>query len=243
MTDTDAVAAATIPLTDHEFRSFFEDGPSGNCITALDGRMIRVNRAFYALLGYSPAEMQGDSFAAITHPDDVTRSQDCARALLAGEQDTCTIDKRYVRRDGRPVWTRVTIRLQRDAEGRPLHFLTHVQDIDDRKRAEDTLQASEERSRQMAEQLREAQARLEHVVTSSPAVLHSLNVKGCALGPGWVSKNIERLLGFTVEEALQPGWWDGHVHPDDLPRVLAEKAALFDHGYLVEEYRFADKRG
>jgi PAS domain S-box-containing protein len=229
--------------TEKDFRSFFDNAPAGNCITAPDGRLIRVNPAFCALLGYSPEELQSGSFATITHPDDVARSQECARALLAGEIRICTIDKRYIRRDGRPVWARVTTCLQRDADGRPLHFLTHVQDMDDRKRAEETLRVSEERSRRMAEELQEAQARLEHVVTSSPAVLHSLALDGRILKANWVSRNIERLLGFTVEEALAPGWWDAHVHPEDLPRVLAEKEGLFTTGYLLEEYRFADKKG
>jgi PAS domain S-box-containing protein len=227
--------------TEEEFRSFFDHAPAGNCITAPDGRLLRVNPAFCALLGYSREELQSGSFTTVTHPDDVAQSQECARALLAGEQETCTIDKRFIRKDGRAIWARVTTCLQRDAEGRALRFLTHIQDMDDRKQAEETLRASEERSRQMAQELREAQARLEHVVTSSPAVLHSLDVRGRVLLATWVSTNIERLLGFTVAEALAPGWWDTHVHPEDLPRMLAEKEALFTNGYLVEEYRFADK--
>jgi two-component system cell cycle sensor histidine kinase/response regulator CckA len=241
LADYGAMKPGPDSTTEEEFRSFFDHAPAGNCITAPNGRLLRVNPAFCALLGYSAEEMQSGSFMTITHPDDVGPSQECARALLAGEQETCTIDKRYLRKDGRPVWARVTTCLECDAEGRPLRFLTHVQDMDDRKQAEETLRAEEARSRQMAHELREAQDRLEHVVTSSPAVLHSLSVHGRALGPNWVSKNIERLLGFTVEEALDPGWWDGHVHPEDLPRVLAEKEALFANGYLVEEYRFADK--
>jgi two-component system, cell cycle sensor histidine kinase and response regulator CckA len=224
-------------------RSFFDEAPGGNCITATDGRMLRVNAAFGALLGYSPAEMQSVSFATITHPDDVARSEECARALLAGARESCTIDKRYLRKDGRPVWTRVTTRLRRDTEGRALHFLTHVQDMDDQKRAEETLRASEERSRGMARDLRGAQDRLEHVVTSSPAILLSLDVEGEALVANWISGNIERQLGFTVAEALAPGWFDAHVHPEDLPGVRERKAALFEDGHLVDEYRFADKKG
>jgi two-component system, cell cycle sensor histidine kinase and response regulator CckA len=226
-----------------EFRSFFDDAPAGNCITAPDGRLLRVNAAFCALVGYSSEEMEGEFFSTITHPDDVPRSQECARALLAGEQDICTIDKRYHRKDGRPVWVRVTTRLQRDAEGRPLHFLTHVQDMDDRKRAEETLRASEERARRMADELREAQDRLEHVVNSSPAILHSIGVEGDVLVGNWISRNIERQLGFTVTEALLPGWFEAHVHPEDLAGVMERKAALFTDGHLVDEYRFADKKG
>jgi len=229
--------------TETEYRSFFDGAPAGNCITAPDGRLLRVNPAFCALLGYSSEEMHGRSFAAITHPDDVARSRECARALLAHEQETCTIDKRYLRKDGRSVWTRVTTRLQRDSEGRPLHFLTHVEDMDDRKRAEETLRASEERARRMAQELREAQDRLEHVVTSSPAILHSLGVEGEGLVANWISRNIERQLGFTVAEALVPGWFDAHVHPEDLAGVRARKAALFTDGHLADEYRFADKTG
>ena len=65
--------------------------------------------------------MQRISFAQTAHADDQAESRECVRALLAGERDTWVMDKRYLAKDGRHVWTHVETRLQRDDQGRPLH--------------------------------------------------------------------------------------------------------------------------
>ena len=122
--------------SEERFRTFFDNAPIGKCMTAPDGRLMRVNRAFGEMLGYSLEEIQTVNFAAITHADDLAESVECVRCLLAGEQDDWTMEKRYLAKDGREVWTLVNTRLQRDQAGAPLHFLTHVQDITERKQAE-----------------------------------------------------------------------------------------------------------
>jgi PAS domain S-box-containing protein len=138
---------ATLETESRPFVAFFDNAPIGKSMTAPDGRLVRVNAAFGAMLGYSLEELQTISFASITHPDDVAESRECVRALLAGERDTWTMEKRYLAKDGRHVWTHVTTRLQRDDHGRPVHFLTHVEDITERKRAEAALRFSEARNR------------------------------------------------------------------------------------------------
>jgi two-component system cell cycle sensor histidine kinase/response regulator CckA len=103
------------------------------------------------------------------------------------------------------------------------------------------LDAAERRRAEAA--LREAQQRLEHVVSSNPAVLYSLMVEGGHRIPRWVSDNIHRLTGDSVEEALTPGWWFSHVHPDDLAAARTTLSALLAEGSLVREYRLRDKHG
>ena len=151
-------AEKNVRAAEERFRTFFDNAPIGKCMTAPDGRLLRVNPAFGAMLGYSVDEMQTLSFASITHPDDMAESQECVRALLAGERDTWAMDKRYIAKDGRHVWTRVTTRLQRDDEGKPLHLLTHIQDITERKAMEhDLLEARESLERRIAERTAELQ--------------------------------------------------------------------------------------
>lgn len=118
------------------FRSFFDDAPLGKSMTAPDGRLLRVNPALGRMLGYTVEELQAGSFPSITHPDDLPESRECVRALLAGERDTWTMQKRYLRRDGQPIWTEVWTKLHRDTAGRPEFFLTHVQDITARRQLE-----------------------------------------------------------------------------------------------------------
>ena len=130
---------AALREAEERFRSFFDNAPVGKSMTAPDGRLLQVNAAFGAMLGYSPDEMQAVSFAAITHPDDVAESRECIRALLAGERNAWDMEKRYRAKDGRYVWTRVTSRLQRDDHGQPRHFVTHIQDVSAQKAAEQEL--------------------------------------------------------------------------------------------------------
>jgi len=139
----DREARRALATAEERFRRFFDDAPIGKAITAPDGRMLRVNPAFGAMLGYSLDEMHANSFLAVTHPDDVAASQEHIRSLVAGERDFLTFDKRYLARDGHTVWARVTTRIHRDSAGTPLYFMTHVVDETARLQSEATLRASE----------------------------------------------------------------------------------------------------
>jgi PAS domain S-box-containing protein len=94
------------------------------------------------------------------------------------------------------------------------------------------------------EALRLAQQRLQHVVSSSPAVLFSLSVEGPQPRPTWISENVREMLGYAVEEVFRPNWWNEHIHPEDLPWHLAEiRRDLPAHGRLASEYRFQHRGG
>ena len=102
-------------------------------------------------------------------------------------------------------------------------------DISELKRAEEALST--------------AQVRLTHLLTASPAVLYSFEATGDNV-PTFVSDNIRELLGYEPGAYLEgPSFWTDRVHPDDLPRVLAEYERLFDSGRLGVEYRFRRSDG
>jgi PAS domain S-box-containing protein len=121
------------------FRAAFENAGVGISLTAPDGRLMRVNKAFAEMLGRSIEEVQDLNFASVTHPDDVAESRECIRSLLAGERATYRMDKRYLHRDGRFVWATVSTTPCRAASGRPVHFVTDILDISDRNRTEEAL--------------------------------------------------------------------------------------------------------
>ena len=128
----------------------------------------------------------------------------------------------HAQSDGR--WIQVNERRTRD--GGTVAVFTEVTEL---KRAEHALLA--------------AQARLSHLLTSSPAVLYSFEAKG-DYAPTFVSENIQRLFGYEPREYLEsPDFWLGRVHPDDLPRVTAEFPRLFELGRHTYEYRFRRKDG
>ena len=201
-----------LALAEERFRTFFDNAPIGKCMTAADGTLLRVNPAFGAMLGYTAEEMQSISFSSITHPEDIAESRECIRALVAGERDTWVMQKRYLAKDGRHVWTHVTTRLQRDADGKPLHFLTHIQDISESKVSEKKLRESEARFRQLAESL--------------PQLIWTCQADGPCdyLSPQWVAHT-------GVPEADQLGYrWLEQLHPDDRERVIGEWSATAPRG-------------
>ncbi len=103
------------------------------------------------MLGFSIGELQQVNFADITHPDDIAETSECIRCLLANERTTYRMDKRYRHRDGHFVFADVSTTLLRDSVGAPLHLITSIVDITERKQAEHALEASEMRYRRLFE--------------------------------------------------------------------------------------------
>lgn len=149
------------------FRGFFDNAPIGKSMTGVDGRLLRVNPAFCTMLGYSQEEMQKLSFPSITHPEDLPESRECVRCLLAGERESWSMDKRYTARDGHLVWTHVTTRLERDRDGGPRFFLTHIEDISQRKRVEE--------EQRKLESIARHHQKLESIGTLASGVAHEIN--------------------------------------------------------------------
>jgi PAS domain S-box-containing protein len=92
------------------------------------------------------------------------------------------------------------------------------------------------------EALRQAERRMHHLVSSSPAALFSLRIEGDTLVPTWVSENIERLSGYTPADVTGPDWWAERVHPDDSEGIVAQIPTLSE-AYVTREYRFRHKDG
>jgi PAS domain S-box-containing protein len=93
------------------------------------------------------------------------------------------------------------------------------------------------------EALRASQERLREIFEASPNVTSVFRMEGPDLRRTWVSPNLERLLGYTVEEALQPHWWSAHVHPEDLTRVIIDSGRILAREHIVHEYRFLRRDG
>jgi PAS domain S-box-containing protein len=123
--------------SEERFRATFEHAAVGAAQVGMDGRWLRVNRRLCEIVGYSEEELLARTFQDITHPDDLEEDLDRVRRLLAGELDTYTIEKRYVKKDGSEVWVNLTVSLVGDATGEPGYFIAVVEDISERKKAEE----------------------------------------------------------------------------------------------------------
>jgi PAS domain S-box-containing protein len=126
-------------------RATFELAAVGMALVDVGGRWLRVNARLCHILGYTREELERLTFRDITHPDDLADNLVLVRRLLAGEIDTYDIEKRYLRKDGAPIWAHVAVSLVRDEDGEPHCLVCVVEDITERKRAQEALRDSEQR--------------------------------------------------------------------------------------------------
>ncbi len=143
--------AAGDAASDQQFTSAFENAAIGMVVLGIDSRRLRVNRALCEMLGYSQAELLAPNAPEVTHPDEVAEDMLQRNRALAGEIDTYQREKRFLHKSGKLVWVALTSSLVRDKQGQPLHFVSQLQDITERKHAEQLSRASDERFRALVE--------------------------------------------------------------------------------------------
>src|SRR5215210_6534843 len=133
------------------FRGSFESAATGMALVGTDGRFLRVNRSLCEILGYPERKLLGKTFQEITHPEDLDADLDQVRRMLDGEIRTYQMEKRYFHKEGQVVWALLSVSLVHDEEGEPLYFVSQIQDITERKRAEERLRQAEARYRTLVE--------------------------------------------------------------------------------------------
>jgi diguanylate cyclase (GGDEF)-like protein/PAS domain S-box-containing protein len=134
--DARRLAEAAGRAADAQFRAAFDRAPIGMALVAPDGAWLRVNPALCAILGYSHEALLEKRFQDLTHPDDLDADLELVRRVLDGRIPSYQMEKRYLHADGSVVWAQLSVSLVCDEEGRPLHFVSQVTDISDRKHLE-----------------------------------------------------------------------------------------------------------
>jgi PAS domain S-box-containing protein len=125
--------------SERQFRSTFENAAIGIAHVALDGHIRQFNSRFCEIAGDLPEDIVGKTCEQITFADDWKAERVQMQRLLDGEVAHYSLEKRYVRADGNPVWVNLTRSIQRDHAGTPEYFIVLVEDISDRKQAEEAL--------------------------------------------------------------------------------------------------------
>jgi PAS domain S-box-containing protein len=176
--------------SENKFRQTFDLSPVGIVMVGLDKRFLRCNGAFSQSLGYLPEELVGKTFTDVTYPEDIRIGIDEMMAMIKGEIAISHVQKRYVRKDGQIVWGEVLISLIRDNKGHPQYFLTIVQDITERKLAEEALLENEDKFKYIFD--------------------HSLVGKSITLPSGEINVNraFSEMLGYKPEELKKMNWAD-----------------------------------
>jgi len=161
--------------SEERFRATFEHAAVGAAQVGIDGRWLRVNRRLCEIVGYTHDELLEITFADITHPDDVEADLEQARAVLRGESQLYSTEKRYVRKDGSLVWVNLTVSLVREASGEPRYFISVIEDISERKRVEEERDLLLVRERLARAEAVDARRRLALLAAAGPALSASLD--------------------------------------------------------------------
>jgi len=188
--DITAQKQAETHLRDSEerYRATFEQAAVGIVHTSFDGKLLRGNARFAEIIGYAEDEIAGMTFSQITAPEDRDQSTDAFEKLLGGADRVPSWEKRYLRKDGALTWVRLTSSAQRDGQSRIQHFITLVEDINERKEVEAKLRQADEQSAS----LREAVLQLELEKTSD---MHRLILD--AAGEGILEIDAEGKTAFA----------------------------------------------
>ena len=137
-------AQAGLQQSEAELEQAFGASPIGMSLVALDGRFLRVNRAFCTMLGWSESELLGRGFQAITYAQDISPDLQRVQEIIAGKRESYQIEKRYFHKDGHQVWAQLNVSVVRDKAGNAQHFVSQIQDITDAKLAAEALRLSEQ---------------------------------------------------------------------------------------------------
>jgi len=149
------------------FRTVFRGAAIGIALVDINGKPLEINPALERMLGYSPEEIGSMVVSDYLYPEDAMTDAWLFREMVAGKRDQYDIEKRYTRKDGGIVWARQSLSLVRDAEGKPEFIIAMMEDITERRRAEE--------ERQKLEQQLQLAGRLAAVGELAAGVAHELN--------------------------------------------------------------------
>jgi PAS domain S-box-containing protein len=209
--------------SEERYRSIFRDSSVVMLIIdAADGAIVEANAAAVAFYGWPAGELVGkkigdiNTLPAAEHLSRIREALDGRRNHFIFRHRLADGGLRDVEAHAGPI-----------VIGGRTFLLSVIHDISERVAAE-------------AE--RDALARkLSRYVAMSPTVTYSFRIEGGKAVWQWVSENVERILGFTPAEALEPDWWFSRVHSQDRASVLRELAELVRRDSLAREYRFLAK--
>ena len=165
------------------FRAIFENAAIGIALVDMRGHPLESNPALQKMLGYNKTELAQMALTDYTHPDDAQASQDLFTELWKGKRDRYQLEKRFCRKDGQIVWGQLTASLVRNQNGEPQYVIGMVEDISERKRAEEALRELSARLLRLQDKERRRIARELHDTTAQSLAALAMNlsvVKGAA---------------------------------------------------------------
>jgi two-component system, cell cycle sensor histidine kinase and response regulator CckA len=211
-------AEEALRRSEARFRGVFEQAALGLVLVDNNAHILEINRRLLDLLGYTLPELHELGWAAITHPDDLPRELELIERLRTGMLDTCVVEKRYIRGNRSVLWALLNVSRLRGAGGED-YYLCAVEDISAMKNAEQALRESEERFRQLAENVRD----VFWIAGETPG-------RATYISPAF------RDIWQRDPQGLVRGEYDmlDTIHPDDRTRVLPALSGDLGGEWTVE---------
>jgi PAS domain S-box-containing protein len=186
----------------------------------LDGRWLKVPPTLCELLGYTEEELLGGYFKDVTHPDDFEADWRQCQRLIDGEIKSFDLEKRYIHKDGRIIWVYLNCSVVTDDCGRPVHFLTYIKDITERRLAEETIKRiNAELEQRISRRTAELRWKTRELETFAYSVAHDLKAP---------LRGIEGYSGLLLEDYLDKLDKDGRAFLYGIHTSTARMNQLID---------------
>ena len=174
-----------LKASERRFRSYFELPLHGIAVTSLEKGWLEVNERLCSMLGYARPELMRMTWASMTHPDDLAADVEQFERMLSGQISQYQLEKRFICKDGHVIWAYLAVGCVRNSDGTMSHFVAVLDDITERKQADEALRESESRTRAITDSAQDAILMMDtagRVSFWNPAA--------------------ERILGYTCAEAV-----------------------------------------
>ena len=208
-------AEKALRASEEMFRSIFETSLVGVAICSTDKKWLYMNDQICKILGYSDQELRQTTWEKLTHPDDLEADISQYNRLLAGEIENYYLEKRFIRKDGSVVYARIYISAKKNQYGAVEYNIGLLEDITERKQAEENLRESEERYRSLFEGAED------HIFVLDRDFRYVM-VNPSALKAG----------SFTLEDVVGKG--PREVFPEDAEFYLSQYRQTFETGKPVD---------
>ncbi len=173
-------------LSELTFRGAFENNGCGMALVSTEGKWLKVNRKLCEMLGYPEEEFLTTTFQDITHPDDLETDLHHVGKMLRGEISDYKMEKRYFRKNRSVIWISLSVSIVKDKQGKPLYFVSQIEDITQRKAAEKSIL--------------EVHLEMKQILDSATRVsIIRADAKGLITH---FSRGAENLLGYSSEEIV-----------------------------------------
>ncbi|MBN1191516.1 MAG: PAS domain S-box protein [Dehalococcoidales bacterium] len=220
------LARIALQRSEERFRKIFEEGPLGMAMVSADLHFMKVNPALCRMLGYREVELTFRTLTDIAHPDDISKNIEYAGKVYREEIERYETLKRCICKDGTTIWGMMTIYAVRQSDGEFHYFMVFIEDVTERKLAEEALRESEDFN--------------SSILNNAPNPIYVIEPDTAVK---YVNEAFENLTGFSEEEVVGKvvpyPWWE----PEDISINLENFHGDMKRGYSRGERCMKKKNG